>query len=285
MRLLVWSNIIMLSVIVILSLFLSAFYLDWKEEKTMNVLKVTTENPMARYFLDNYPNAKVQGYMISEEYVEKNIEEIRKDCGDEFEEQDYWKFQYIEQRENKSMSMWIAPKTGDVVCIIQEIFRPDVIIPFGIKQYREELTVKRGQGLKESINFFNVNGNQTYYIEVKVVEKPPWELKIEPPTRLYKPVEKEPVSMNVKMEPSKLELVKPEKYPSDVTYIELEDIDGFVKSKPVTISILETPQPIPFREYEKEYYNLTLNVTSRYFFGRRSMLHESHIINYTVMLE
>ena len=284
MKFLVWSNIVMLIVIFILSSFLFLFYLELKEEKTWNVIEVGIKNPMAKYFLDTYPDAEIQGYIISKNTVEKEIENIRKECGQDFKEQKYWKFEYIEQKENKSMIIWLDPSTGDITCLTQEFLKSNLTIPFGIKQERKEITIKRGETLKEPIFFYNINGNEIYYIELSVVEKPPWKFEFEPPLHLYKPLDKDPINMSVKIEPSEPQLVKPTKYPEDVNYIEIEGIDGFVKSSPVNF-ILETPKPAFYTPYEKERFELKINATARYFLGRRSFYYDSQLINYTIVLD
>ncbi len=279
MKKLVLTNIVMLVIII----FLSMSYFQPKESGIENILEIINENPSAKYFLRAYPEARVQGYVISKDIIEREIDEIRENCGPDFEEKAYWKFQYTEQKQNKTMTIWMDPQTRETICIVQELLNQDVVIPFGIKQTRKDLSVKKGQTLKENIYFYNINGNETYYVEIDVLEKPPWRIEVKPPVHLYKPMGKDPIEMNVKVEPSKLELVKPEKHPPDESYIEVDGIEGFVKSKPVELTFY-TPRPAPFKEYEKEKFNLKLNITSSYFRGMRSFHYESQILNYTITL-
>ncbi len=278
-KLLLTINLILILVIMVTApMFFENIVESW------SVVEVLEKNPEAEYFLNKYPRARIQGYILSKNKIEEQIEEIRKDCGPDFEEQIYWKFEYTERMENKSMTVWVDPTTRETVCIIQEMLSQDVEIPLGMKQDRKEISVRRGQAVSETLHFFNINGNQTYYIELKPVEKPPWELKIEPQARFYKPLEKDQVVMNVRVEPEELQLVKPDKYPGDISYIELEGIEGYVKSKPVTFT-LETPDPAPFMEYEEERHRLAFNMTSYYYFGRRPLYYDSQFINYTIILK
>ena len=279
MNKLVLTNVAMFVIII----FLSMSYFQPKESEMENILEIINENPSAEYFLRAYPEARVQGYVISKDVIERGIDEIREDCGSDFREQAYWKFQYTEQKQNKTMIIWMDPQTRETACIVQELLNQDVVIPFGIKQTRKDLSVKKGQMLKETVYFYNINGDETYYVKIDVLEKPTWRIEVKPPVHLYKPMGKDPIEMNVKVEPSKLELVIPEKHPPDVGYMEIEGIEGFVKSKSVELTFY-TPRPVPFKEYEPEKFDLKLNITSTYFRGMRSFPYENQVLNYTITL-
>ena len=278
MKFLFWSNILLAAAVIFLALSL----FNANQKSAMDISIVGVENQMAKYFLERYPDAKIQGYMISKEFVKKEIEKLRKDCGPDFKEQDYWEFQYNAEKENKSMSIWIDPYTNKTVCVIQNIIKKDIFIPFGIKQERETITVRRGQAIKEPIYFYSVNGNKTYYVDIKVGKKPPWILNFDPPAHIYKPIGKDSIVMNTRVEPSELELFKPEKYPSDVSYIKLEN--GYVKASPVTFT-METPKPIPYKPYPEEEYELQFNVTVKYYGAVVHYVYKSFLLNYTIVLK
>ncbi len=269
------------ALIFLIFMFSIAFLIE-NSTKDFSVLEAANENPEAEYFLKAYPEAKIQGYIISKDKVEEEIEKIRKSCGESFEEKDYWKFEYSNRKDNKTLSVWIEPETGHVSCINMDKLVQDVRIPFGIKQGKEEVKIKRGRELNEKIYLYNVNGEDEYFVKLDVLEKPPWILEVNPPTRLYKPLNKDSIEMNVKLEPSEIKLFKQKD--EEYEYIEIKGIEGFVKSKPINLR-METPKPAPFKSYEEEKFNLKLNLTLSYFRGMRSFYHSSHLLNYTIILE
>ncbi|UCG95910.1 MAG: hypothetical protein JSV92_02615 [archaeon] len=274
------SNLVL--IVIILFLLLSGFQTE-EREGMENVLEVIDQNPMAQKFLQAYPRAKVQGYFISEGVIEKEIEEIRQDCGDGFEKQGYWKFQYTDVKENKSMTLWVDPETRETVCMVQEILNQDIVIPLGIKQNREELKVRKGSEFGEALYFYNINGNTTYYVKVDILERPSFRVEMEPMVQRYNPMDRDPVDMNVKVEPSELKMAEPEKHPPDEKYIQIEGIEGYVMAKSVGFRFY-SPKPKPYEEYPQEKYNFRLNVSAIYYKGMRSYHYDSWLVNYTIIL-
>lgn len=270
-------NVILVGIII----FLLLPYLE--TGKGENIANVINENPMAKQFLEEYPKAKVQGYLISRSAVEKEIEGIREDCGPDFEEQDYWKFQYTEQGENKTMVLWVDPETRETVCVIQNLLNNDVKIELGIEQFRKEIKVKKGQEFSETVCFYSVNGDYDYYVKVNVIESPDWRIDTKPMAHDYKPLGKDSVKMNVKVEPSELTMVEPEKHPPDESYIELEGLDGYVRCKPVSFTFY-SPKPPAYKEYPSEKHQFSVNVTASYYRGMRNYYYDSWLLNYTIIL-
>jgi hypothetical protein len=266
----------------IIIIFLAMPYLQ--TEENVEKFNETVGNSVLENFLSTHPDTSIQGYMISKNAVENQIDEIRKDCGEYFKVQDYWKFVYTEPKENKSMVVWRDPETKAISCVAQELVSQNLVVQLGVKQERKEIKVNRGETFEEVLHFFNINGDETYYVKIEVLEKPPWFMKVEPPAHMHKPLGKDPIEMNIKVEPSKLLLFKPEKHPPGEAYMEVEGINGLVKTKPVSF-IFETPRPAPLKQYDRETFSLSLNITSSYYRGMRSYHYENHIINYTVVLK
>ncbi len=254
------------------------------QEEAMNGLPEEAKyKPDFNYFMEYYPSAKVQGYFVSKAAVERDIEEIREECGPAFEEKGYWKFDYSEIKQNNTMTIWVDKDNGEIVCMIEDLLNRDMKVPFGIKQIRKEIKVRDGSEIDESILFYNINGNDTCYIKVSFIEKPDWEIRLDPPLQLYRPAEKDPVEMNIKMEPSGLLIFKPERFPPNENYVEIEGIDGIVRIKPVAMKIY-TPT-LPKNVTEPQKYSLVLNVTASYHRGMRLYEYGSEILNYTIILE
>ena len=253
------------------------------ESNEKSILEISTNNPEAKYFLNAYPQAKIQGYILSRNYIKNKIDELREECGEDFKEQEYWKMEYTDQRTNKSLTLWIDPYTEKVVCIIEKILNQTTSIPFGIYIPREKIETKQGSSIKEKIYFYNLNGNDTYYISLKVVKKPPWDIEIDPPAHLYKPMNMPPVVINVKTEPTKLMIGKPDRYPEGVEYIKPDDLGGFVKSKFVEWA-LKTPERSPITPPITGKFDLVFNVTAKQFSNGQYKVFSSKLINYTIEL-
>ena len=275
-KLLVLSNIILICIIAFLVLSPA------EEEKTMgDVAQVASGNSIVQAFLKAYPDAGLQGYLVSKDSVEKNIEEIREDCGPDFEKKSYWRMEYMEPEENKTLKLWIDPETNNVACMVKNIVAQNVRIPFGMDGGEKEFEIRRGNKFEKKIHFFNINGDKDYYVKAEVLEKPPYLMEVHPPMHEYKAVGKEAIQMNLKISPSEVQIAEPDNYPDDVEYIELDEIDGVVKTRPLTVMI-DTPQPMPLKEYPTETHNLVLNVSASYFQGSRAYFYENRILNYTI---
>lgn len=273
------SNVIMFAIII----FLLSSNGPQERGAMEDMMGAVEQNPLAQQFLQKFPKARVQGYFLSEDAVEKDLEEIRENCGPDFEGQAYWKFQYTDLKENKSMTLWVDPDTKATACMVQKILNQDVAVPFGIKQNREEIKVKKGSEFGESLQFYTINSNMTYYIKVDILEKPPFRVEMEPMVQRYKPMGKDPIDMNVKIESSELKMAEPEKHPPDEKYIQIEGIDGYFMAKSVVFTFY-SPDPKPFEEYPQEKYNLRLNVSASYYKGMRAYHYDSWLLNYTIIL-
>lgn len=235
------------------------------------------------YFMEYYPGSKVQGYFVSKEAVQKDIEGIREDCGPAFEEKDYWKFDYSGVRHNRSLTVWVDIETREMVCMVDNSMNADVRVPFGANQTGKEIRARSGDDIAENIVFYNINGDDTYYIKVSIMEKPDWEIRFDPPLQIYRAAEKDPVEMNIKMEPSDLFIVRPAKYPPTEDYVEMEGIEGIVRVKYVNMKIFK-PE-LPKEVNESQTHRIVLNVTASYYRGMRVYEYGSKLLNYTVVLE
>lgn len=276
-------TLFVLNLILVFALAISLFYTfssDEGGERSKSLLGIAQNTPEASYFMENFKVSKIQGYILSKDYVKGHIEELREKCGEEFRVGKYWKFQY-KTPGNKDLTLWLDPAEEKVICVEQDFLNRSES-GFAMLQKRSEIEATQGGTVNEKLYFYSLEENRTYYVSVKVSERPGWDFKMEPILRSYEPLDKSPVRMNLKVESSSAKLRKPEEYPSGVEYIKPKGLGGYVRSKFIKWQ-LEVPKPSPITgKGVTGKFDVVFNVTTKYFRGNEVRVLNSRNVSYTV---
>ncbi|MFB6075522.1 MAG: hypothetical protein ABEK17_00090 [Candidatus Aenigmatarchaeota archaeon] len=247
-------------------------------------MDIIESKPEVSYFRENYPVTGFQAYVLSEDYIEERIGNLRKKCGEEFQVGEYWKVEYKSQG-NNDLLMWLDHSTQNIVCINQNFLNTSVYRPFEIMKNKDKIEVLQGNKINERLYFYSIDDNKTYYVSIDVLEKPSWDFKLTPIRRIFEPMGKDPVKTNIKVESSDIKLTKPKEHPEDVEYITLEKTDGYVKSKFAEWS-LQIPKPslVTGKGVEGK-FKIKFNITSKYFEGNSLRTFDNQNITYTVVVK
>lgn len=250
------------------------------EAEPVNVLSVAEEHPSTTYFTEQNPVEQVQATKVSAEALRENS--FYTYCGNHTPVKRYWKVTYLVPG-GTDLVAWVDPEAAAVTCLNQAVLNPDETERIGIRKNTSSLTVGHGTLIEEDIYTYAVNTNATYYTVVHPVEKPDWsQFQIDPRRRTFEPIGRDPIQVNLQMDPGNVVLQKPERVPPGTTYLPQEEGNGFIEARTVTWQV-RTPRKNPSTgEGPTGDFVFRFNVSVQRFQGDVLRTVEHRVLNYTV---